>query len=102
MTSPTTGLPGAAPAAARAGAGRTAEPSGWYLAPALLFFVAFGIVPLVVAAVLALRGADWLDGRPFALSAIAQTLVMQVGQVAGYVRARHEIAPGSLDRGGDA
>lgn len=55
-----------------------------------------------MAAVLALRGADWLDGRPFALSAIAQTVLMQVGQIVGYARARHEIAPGSLDRGGAA
>jgi len=62
--------------------------------------VYLGQLILVVATVLALRGADWLDGRPFALSAIAQTLAMQVGQVAGYVRARHEIAPGSLERGG--
>lgn len=64
--------------------------------------VYLGQIILVAAAILALRSADWLDGRPFALSAIAQTIVMQVGQVAGYVRARHEIAPGSLDRGGAA
>lgn len=64
--------------------------------------VYLGQLILVAAAVLALRGADWLDGRPFALSAIAQTVLMQVGQVVGYVRARHEIAPGSLDRGGAA
>ena len=44
-------------------------------------------------------GQVLLDGRAFALSAIAQTLVMQVGQVVGYVRARHEISPGSLERG---
>ncbi|WP_186828014.1 hypothetical protein [Knoellia locipacati] len=62
--------------------------------------VYLGQLVLIVAAVLALRGADWLDGRPFALSAIAQTVVMQVGQIVGYARARHEIAPGSLERGG--
>lgn len=64
--------------------------------------VYLGQLILVVAAILALRGADWLEGRPFALSAVVQTLIMQVGQVAGYVRARHEVAPGSLDRGGAA
>jgi hypothetical protein len=62
--------------------------------------VYLGQLVLIVAAVLALRGADWLDGRPFALSAIVQTVVMQVGQIVGYARARHEIAPGSLERGG--
>lgn len=62
--------------------------------------VYLGQLVLIVAAVLALRGADWLDGRPFALSAIAQTVVMQVGQIVGYARARHEIAPGSLEQGG--
>lgn len=61
--------------------------------------VYLGQLILLAAAVLVLRGVDWLDGRPFALSAIVQTLVMQVGQVAGYVRARHEINPASLDRG---
>ena len=62
--------------------------------------VYLGQLVLIVAAGLALRSADWLDGRPFALSAIAQTVVMQVGQIVGYARARHEIAPGSLERGG--
>lgn len=61
--------------------------------------VYLGQLILIAAAVLVLRGVDWLDGRPFALSAIAQTLVMQVGQVTGYVRARHEIHPGSLGGG---
>ncbi|WP_156996807.1 hypothetical protein [Knoellia aerolata] len=61
--------------------------------------VYLGQLILIVTVVLVLRGVDWLDGRAFALSAIAQTLLMQVGQVVGYVRARHEIHPGSLDRG---
>lgn len=61
--------------------------------------VYLGQLILIVTVVLALRGVDWLDGRAFALSAIAQTLVMQVGQVVGYVRSRHEISPGSLERG---
>lgn len=61
--------------------------------------VYLGQLILIAAAVLVLRGVDWLDGRPFAVSAIAQTLAMQVGQIVGYLRARHEIHPGSLDRG---
>ena len=61
--------------------------------------VYIGQLILIATVVLALRGVDWLDGRAFALSAIAQTLVMQVGQVVGYVRSRHEINPGSLERG---
>ncbi|KGN39613.1 hypothetical protein N803_02315 [Knoellia subterranea KCTC 19937] len=61
--------------------------------------VYLGQLIVIVAIVLALRGVDWLDGRSFALSAIVQTVLMQVGQIAGYVRARHEIHPGSLDGG---
>lgn len=61
--------------------------------------VYLGQLILIAAAVLVLRGVDWLDGRPFAVSAIAQTLAMQVGQIVGYLRARHEMHPGSLDRG---
>ncbi|KGN35059.1 hypothetical protein N802_02380 [Knoellia sinensis KCTC 19936] len=61
--------------------------------------VYLGQLILIVAVVLALRSVDWLDGRAFALAAIVQTLVMQVGQIAGYLRARHEIHPGALDGG---
>ena len=59
--------------------------------------VYLGQLILILTVVLVLRGVDWLDGRAFALSAVAQTLVMQVGQVVGYVRSRHEINPGSHD-----
>lgn len=61
--------------------------------------VYLGQLILLVAVLLGLRAIEGLDGRAFALSAIAQTLVMQAGQVVGYVRSRHEIHPGSLDRG---
>lgn len=61
--------------------------------------VYLGQLVIILAVVAVLTRVDWLDGRAFALSAIAQTLVMQVGQVVGYVRSRHEIHPGSLDGG---
>lgn len=61
--------------------------------------VYLGQLILIAAVILALRGVDWLDGRAFALSAIIQTLVMQAGQVIGYLRARHEIHPGALEQG---
>lgn len=62
--------------------------------------VYLGQLVVVMAIVAVLTRVGWLDGRSFAFSAIAQTIVMQVGQVVGYVRARHEIHPGSLDGGG--
>ena len=61
--------------------------------------VYLGQLVIVMAIVAVLTRVDWLDGRSFALSAVAQTVLMQIGQIAGYVRARHEIHPGSLDRG---
>ena len=60
--------------------------------------VYLGQLVIILAIVAVLSRVDWLDGRSFAFSAIAETIVMQVGQIAGYVRARHEIHPGSLDR----
>lgn len=59
--------------------------------------VYLGQLVIILAIVLFLSRVNWLDGRSFALSAVAQTIVMQVGQITGYVRARHEIHPGSLD-----
>ncbi|PRY62910.1 hypothetical protein BCF74_103117 [Knoellia remsis] len=61
--------------------------------------VYLGQLILIAAVVLVLRRVDWLDGRAFALAAIVQTLVMQVGQIAGYIRSRQEIHPGALDGG---
>lgn len=61
------------------------------MAGALVVYI--GQLILLVAALLALRGADWLDGRAFAIGAVAETLVVQVGQIVGYTRARHEIYP---------
>ncbi len=64
---------------------------GISMAGALVVYL--GQLILVALVVLALRDAGWLDGRAFAGGAIAETVLLQVGQIAGYVRGRHEIYP---------
>ena len=54
--------------------------------------VYIGQIVLIVAALVVLREREWLDGRAFALAAIAQVLLMQVAQVIGYGRGRNAIA----------
>ena len=51
--------------------------------------VYLGQLVLLVALVAVLQRLEGLDGGAFALAAIAQALAMQVGQIVGYVRARH-------------
>lgn len=51
--------------------------------------VYIGQILLIVAALLALRGQEWMQGRAFAIGAIVQVIVMQVAQVVGYSRGRH-------------
>lgn len=53
--------------------------------------VYIGQIILIVTALLVLRERDWLDGRAFAIAAIGQVLLMQVAQVLGYNRGRHEL-----------
>ena len=53
--------------------------------------VYIGQILLIVAALLVLRGQDWMQGRAFALGAIVQVIVMQVAQVLGYSRGRHVV-----------
>ncbi|MDC5697359.1 hypothetical protein OO014_08835 [Intrasporangium calvum] len=65
--------------------------AGLSMAGALVVYI--GQLIALVAVFLALRGAEWLDGRAFAAAAIIQTLVWQVGQVVGFRRGRHEIYP---------
>lgn len=64
---------------------------GVSMAGSLVVYI--GQLILLVAILLAVRGADWLHGAAFAAAAVAQTVVLQVGQVVGYSRARHEIYP---------
>lgn len=53
--------------------------------------VYIGQIILIVAALLLLREREWLDGRAFAIAAVAQVLVMQVAQVIGYTRGRQVV-----------
>lgn len=55
--------------------------------------VYLGQLILLVAAMVSLREASWLDGTITAVSAIVATVLLQVGQLTGYVRARHVIYP---------
>lgn len=53
--------------------------------------VYFGQVILVAFVIVLLRGVSWLDGRSFAAAVVAEGLVWQIGQIAGFLRARHQI-----------
>ena len=55
--------------------------------------VYLGQLILLVGALLALHGASWLEGDITAFSAVVATVVLQAGQVTGYVRSRHVIYP---------
>lgn len=55
--------------------------------------VYLGQLILLVGAIAVLREAVWLDGTVAAVSAVAATVVLQAGQVTGYVRSRHVIYP---------
>ena len=57
------------------------------------FVVYLGQLILLAAVVLALRDAAWLDGRAFAIGAVATTVLAQVGLIVGYTRARHVMFP---------
>jgi hypothetical protein len=57
------------------------------------FVVYLGQLIALVFVLLVLRRAGWVDGPVFAVVAVAQTLVWQVGQVVGFRRGRHEIYP---------
>jgi hypothetical protein len=57
------------------------------------FVVYLGQLITLGAVFLVLRQAGWVDGRAFAVGAIVQTVVWQVGQVVGFRRGRHEIYP---------
>lgn len=57
------------------------------------FVVYLGQLIALVFVFLVLRRAGWVDGPAFAVVAVAQTLVWQVGQILGFRRGRHEIYP---------
>lgn len=73
----------------------TNGPTALSMAGAAIVFL--GQLILVVAAIAALRDAHWLHGAALSMAAIAQVVLLQVGQVVGYLRARHVLllhAPG--------
>lgn len=55
--------------------------------------VYLGQLILLVVAIAVLRETAWLDGTVAAVSAVAATVLLQVGQLTGYVRSRHVIYP---------
>lgn len=55
--------------------------------------VYLGQLILLVAAIALLREAVWLEGAITAGSAVVATLLLQVGQLTGYARARHLVHP---------
>lgn len=55
--------------------------------------VYLGQLILLAGALLVLHGASWLEGDITAFSAVVATVVLQAGQVTGYVRSRHVIYP---------
>lgn len=57
------------------------------------FVVYIGQLVVLAAAIGLLSGRDWLDGPAFAAAAIAGTILLQVGQISGYVRSRHVLYP---------
>lgn len=59
------------------------------LAGALAIF--FGQVIFLGLVILAFRGADWLDGRSFALSVLAVSLVWQTSQIVAFTRLRRPL-----------
>ena len=65
------------------------------------FVVFLGQLILLAAVVLSLRDAAWLDGRAFAIGAVATTVTAQVGLVLGYTRARHVLYPDSTSASGE-
>lgn len=55
--------------------------------------VYLGQLIVLVAAIAVLREAAWLDGTVAAIAAVVETILVQAGQLMGYVRSRHVIYP---------
>ncbi len=60
-----------------------------FLASALAVF--FGQMIFLLLVIVALQGAEWLDGTAFGIAALAVALVWQVFQVASFMRARKPV-----------
>lgn len=57
------------------------------------FVVYLGQLLLLIAGLIALRSAPWLRGEIAAASGALTTLLLQAGQITGYVRSRHVLYP---------
>ena len=55
--------------------------------------VFMGQIIVLIAAIAVLRQTDWLLGSVTAAATVVEVVLLQIGQLAGYVRARHEIYP---------
>lgn len=69
----------------------TNGPTGLSMAGAVVVFV--GQFLLLLLAIALLRDAAWVHGPALSIAAIMQVVVLQVGQVAGYLRGRHILVP---------
>ena len=61
------------------------------------FVVYFGQLILLAFAIVAFSRADWVQGKPFAVAAIAQAVAWQIGMFVGFSRARIPVVEG-VDR----
>lgn len=59
------------------------------------FVVYLGQLMLLAAAILVLAEQPWLEGPVLAVAVVVQTVLLQVGQIHGYVRSRHVLYPES-------
>jgi ATP synthase protein I len=66
------------------------------LAGALAVF--FGQVIFLGVVILAFRGADWLDGKSFALAVLAVSLVWQTSQIVAFARVRRPVYDEQADQ----
>ena len=55
--------------------------------------VFMGQIIVLIAAIAMLRQVGWLDGPVAAAATTVEVVLLQVGQLVGYVRARHEVYP---------
>jgi ATP synthase protein I len=69
------------------------------LAGALAVFL--GQVIFLALVILAFRGADWLDGKSFALAVLAISLVWQTSQIVAFTRMRRPLYDDTYDEPAD-
>lgn len=75
----------------------TKGPAGLSLAGAAVVFVGQFLVLLLAIAML--REAHWVHGPALAIAALCQVVLLQAGQVTGYLRGRHLLLPNTSGEG---